>query len=179
MAGGENRPAKQRMTMTPKCPQGRLSAPTKLVKGSPVVDLNSYVPHLLSAVNNALSRGASQTYLEQFGIGIVEWRVISMLAIVPNIPASAICEEIHIDKGAASRALARLNAAGYVSFEAPKLDTRKKIWAISDKGKTLHDEVLATALARERDLIAGVDPEDLEGFIRAMLVMRDNVNRMK
>ncbi|NOX73695.1 MAG: hypothetical protein GXP03_08785, partial [Alphaproteobacteria bacterium] len=70
------------------CPEGRLSDPTKEYQGRRIIDISTYTPYFLSAVNNALSRGASKRYLKMFGIGIVEWRTISMLAIEPDIPAS-------------------------------------------------------------------------------------------
>ncbi|MCA0871508.1 MarR family winged helix-turn-helix transcriptional regulator [Seohaeicola saemankumensis] len=161
------------------CPAARLSRSTRHNDGHQVVDLHTYVPYLLSSVNNALTRGASKLYLDRFGIGIVEWRVMSMLAIEPRIQAARVCEVIHIDKGAASRALLSLNEAGYLSFEAPGADTRKKVWWLNDRGYARHDEILAIALGREEQLIAGTDPEDLEAFLRVMRIMRGNVERMK
>lgn len=161
------------------CPKGRISQSTKTVEGHQVVDLVSYIPYLLSSVNNALSRGASQLYLDRFDIGIVEWRVMSMLAIEPRIQAARICEVIHIDKGAASRALARLSKAGFLGHEVPGSDARKKTWWLNHTGLALHDEILAVALGRERQLITGVDPVDLEAFLRVMQTMRGNVEALK
>jgi DNA-binding MarR family transcriptional regulator len=161
------------------CPEGRISRSTMTVEGHQVVDLVSYIPYLLSSVNNALSRGASQLYLDRFDIGIVEWRVMSMLAIEPRIQAARICEVIHIDKGATSRALARLSKAGLLGHEVPGSDVRKKTWWLNPKGLTLHDEILTVALGRERSLIVGVDPADLEAFLRVMRLMRGNVEALK
>lgn len=161
------------------CPEARISQSTKTVEGNQVVDLVSYIPYLLSSVNNALSRGASQLYLDRFDIGIVEWRVMSMLAIEPRIQASRVCEVIHIDKGAASRALARLSKAELLGHEVPGSDVRKKTWWLNQKGLALHDEILAVALDRERKLINDVDPADLEAFLRVMRAMRGNVEALK
>lgn len=157
------------------CPAGRLSDPTRIAGGRRVVDMASYIPYFLTSVNNALSRGASQLYLDTFGIGIVEWRAVSTLAIEPRIPASRICELVALDKAATSRALARLHALGYLGFAICDPDPRKKLWWLNDAGYQLHDQVLAVALERERRLIAGVDPEDLEAFLRVMRIMRRNV----
>jgi DNA-binding MarR family transcriptional regulator len=161
------------------CPEGRVSQSTKSVDGHQVVDLVSYIPYLLSSVNNALSRGASQLYLDRFDIGIVEWRVMSMLAIEPRIQAARICEVIHIDKGATSRALVRLSKAELLGHEIPGSDPRKKIWWLNPKGLALHDDILAVALGRERKLITGVEPADLEAFLRVMRLMRGNVEELK
>jgi len=160
------------------CPEGRLSSPTKDRGGRPVVDVTTYIPYFLSSVNNSLSRGASQFYLEHFGIGIVEWRVVSMLAIEPRIPASRICEVVALDKGATSRALMRLHELGYLSFEAHEPDPRKKIWWLNENGDRLHDRILQVALERERQLIRDADPDDLEAFLRVMRIMRRNVDKI-
>ncbi|WP_323035053.1 MarR family winged helix-turn-helix transcriptional regulator [Pararhodobacter sp.] len=161
------------------CPDGRISRSTQDRDGHLVVDLENYVPHLLSAVNNTLSRGASQEYLDRFDIGIVEWRVMSMLAIEPRIQATQICEIIKIDKGAASRALSRLDEKGLVEHEVLASDPRKRIWWLSKSGLELHETILQLALGRERRLITGIDPRDLEAFLRAIRIMTRNVEAMR
>lgn len=174
----EQDPARRPSASRPLCPEGRLSSPTSEKDGRPVIDVTSYIPYFLTSVNNALSRGASQLYLETFGIGIVEWRAIATLASEPRIPASRICELVALDKAATSRSLARLHQLGYLDFEAPEPDLRKKIWWLNDEGYRLHDRILAIALERERRLIEGVDPEDLETFLRVMRIMRRNVDKV-
>jgi DNA-binding MarR family transcriptional regulator len=147
--------------------------------GRAVVDINTYIPYFLTSVNNALSRGASQLYLKRFGVGIVEWRVLSMLALEPGIPASRACEIVALDKGATSRALNRLHEQGYLVYEAQEGDPRKKLWWLNEKGYRLHDDILSVALERERQLIRDVDPDDLEAFLRVMRLMRRNVDRLR
>jgi len=158
------------------CPEGRLSKPTKEYQGRQIVNILTYTPYFFSAVNNALSRGASQRYFKKFGVGIVEWRVVSMLAIEPHIPASRICEVVCLDKAGTSRALKRLMELGYLSFEASKTDPRRKIWWLNSKGYDLHDQILNVALGRERSLIEGVEPADLEIFLKVIRQMRKNVD---
>ncbi len=161
------------------CPEGRLSQPTKAFEGRQIVDISTYTPYFLSAVNNALSRGASQYYLNKFGIGIVEWRVVSMLAIEPDIRARRICEVISMDKAGTSRALKRLLELNHVSFDASPTDPRRKIWRLNAQGYMLHDRILLEALERERKLINGVDPADLEIFLKVIRQMRQNVEKLE
>ncbi len=158
------------------CPEGRISRSTKEVDGRVVIDLDTYIPSFLSTVNNALSRGASQKYREQFGIGIVEWRVISMLAIEPNIPAVRIGEVICTDKGQVSRALLKLSELDLVSSEIVSVDIRKKNWWLNDAGYAMHARILEIAIDRERRLIAGCDPEDVEAFLRVARIMNRNLS---
>lgn len=179
MDGAENeRPragAKARAGGRPPCPEGRISSPSRLSGGRPVVDTDCYIPYFLVSVNNAHSRAASKLYLDRFGIGVADWRVVSMLACAPGIDARGICDAVALDKAATSRSLGTLGAKGYAVAEAAARDPRRKSWHLTPKGHDLHDAVLEVALARERALIAGVDPDDLETFLRVMRIMRRNV----
>ena len=160
------------------CPEARISSPTTDRNGRAVVDVNQYTPYFLSAVNNKLSRGASQLYLDRFDIGIADWRVISMLAIEPWIPATRICQVVGLDKGATSRSLSKLSDQGIVDHETSEQDIRRRTWALNAKGYALHDAVLAVALDRERALITGVDPQELEVFLKVMRQMNANLANM-
>jgi len=157
-------------------PEERISHPAKMQDGRLIINISSYIPFYLLVLNNALSRGSSQYYIETFGIGIVEWRVISMLAIEPHIPASRICQVLSLDKASTSRALKRLHEAGYLDFEASKADARRKIWWLNEAGYNLHDKLITVALKREGKLIKGIDPDDIEVLLKVMRKMKDNID---
>ncbi|MEC7762081.1 MAG: MarR family winged helix-turn-helix transcriptional regulator [Pseudomonadota bacterium] len=163
---------------TPLCPKGRLSDPVKLNEGHRVVSLDTFIPGLLSRIDNALSRGASQVFRRDFGIGMVEWRVMAMLAIEPRIHAVRVCEVTSCDKGQVSRALASLHDQGIVTGEVVGADPRKKKWWLTDKGYAIHDQLFAVALAREERLIEGCDTDDLEAFLRVARIMEKNVAKL-
>ncbi len=158
------------------CPQDRISCSVKKVDGRVAIDLETYIPSFLSTINNALSRGASQQYREQFGVGIVEWRVISMLAIEPNIPAVRIGEVICTDKGQISRALLKLSELELVESEIVSADIRKKNWWLTDAGYALHAQILELAVEREKQLINGCNSEDIEAFLRVARTMKRNLS---
>lgn len=160
------------------CPEGRLSRPTTTRDGIEILDITNYTPFFLSSINNALSRGASSLYRERFGIGISEWRTVSMLAIEPDITAARVCEVINLDKAAASRALATLDELGFLDSEVSETDPRKKRWRLNRKGYALHDAIMRIALAREETLLEGVDPQDLEAAIRVMRLMLKNLRNL-
>ena len=163
--------------MKTTCPQGRISRSVKSVDDRLAIDLDTYIPSFLSTINNALSRGASQKYREQFGVGIVEWRVISMLAIEPNIPAMRIGEVICTDKGQISRALLKLSELELVESEIVSADIRKKNWWLNDGGLAMRARILKIAIERERQLITGCDPEDIEAFLRVARIMARNLSK--
>jgi DNA-binding MarR family transcriptional regulator len=135
-------------------------------RGRDVLDLGGYVPYFLTAISNTWSRSSSRLYLDRFGVGVTEWRVISQLAIEPAIAAQRICEVIGLDKGAVSRSVAALVAAGHVVERGDPRDARRQVLELTASGYALHDALIALATSREEMLLAGFSAEE-----RAQLVL--------
>lgn len=132
--------------------------------GRDVLDLGGYVPYFLTAISNTWSRSSSRLYLHRFGVGVTEWRVISQLAIEPEITAQRICEVIQLDKGAVSRSVATLVAAGHVREQADPRDARRQLLVLTESGYALHDRLIALATAREALLLADFSAEERAEF---------------
>lgn len=163
------------MTKDKSAPSPRFTAPTVKRGARDVINIDGYVPYFFASINNPLSSGASQQYRRDFGIGIVEWRIISMLAIEARIPASRIVDVVQLDKAATSRGLRDLEGKGIVCYEANASDPRRRIWWLSDEGYALHDRILKVAIEREDILLRGVNAADLEITLRVMRQMNENV----
>ncbi len=149
---------------------------TILRDGIEVIDIDRYAPFLLNAVGSAWQRKTSAIYRREFGFGINEWRVMSMLNIEPGTTAGRICEVLRLDKGAVSRSLQNLEQLGLVCFEAFPTDTRKRWWTLSDEGQAVHAQVLRIALDCEHQMMAKVTQEDRAVFLRVMKQMLDNLS---
>jgi DNA-binding MarR family transcriptional regulator len=153
----------------------------RLHDGRRVRDLNSYVPYFLFTAHNALSRGALRQYLNEFGVGIAEWRVVSTLAMEPGITARQVCDMIALDKAAVSRSLHVLATRALAKSAPGTNDPRHRTWRLTEGaggGRNLHDRIIDIALARERRMIEGVAPEDLETFLQVMRTMRGNIDAL-
>ena len=155
----------------------RISSPVKDRDGVTVIDIRNYAPFLINVVSNAWQRRTSPIYRARFGLGISDWRVLSMLNIEPGITANRVCEVISMDKGAASRSLRTLHEGGYITYEASPTDDRKRRWWLSDKGQATHDQILAIALGCEGEMLDGVAPQDLEVFLRVMRQLAGNLDQ--
>jgi DNA-binding MarR family transcriptional regulator len=115
--------------------------------------MSRYVPGMINHLSNKLSRGASALYRERFGIGIIEWRILSQLAIAPGSSARSICEITGLDKAAVSRSFEVLRMRRLVTF--PRTTGRREQFArLSHSGRRLHDQIIEIALERERRLLA-------------------------
>lgn len=130
-----------------------------------VLDLTGYVPYFLTAISNTWSRSSSRLYLERFGVGVTEWRIISQLAIEPRIGAQRICEVISLDKGAVSRGVAALVASGHVHEAADGRDARRQVLELTSDGYALHDRLIAMAIERERLVLADFTQEEVDQLL--------------
>lgn len=159
-----------------RTPTTGMPAPTRERDGLEVIDISSYAPFLLSTVSNAWGRKTSTIYRRDFGLGLSEWRVISMLNIEPGITASRICDVIRHDKAAVSRSLKILQEKGLLRSEQVTNDPRKRLWYLSEEGLKTHDALLAVALSCERELVANIPPEDFDVFLKVMHQMLTNID---
>ncbi|WP_245752492.1 MarR family winged helix-turn-helix transcriptional regulator [Poseidonocella pacifica] len=159
-----------------KDPAERIANPTLDRDGTLILDIDHYAPFLLNAVSSAWGRKTSAIYRRDFGLGLVDWRVMAMLNIEPGITASRICDVIRLDKAAVSRSLKQMLEKGLLHFEQPSNDPRKRLWRLSEAGQTSHEAVLGVALACERDLVDGISPSELDTFLRVMRQMLSNID---
>ena len=128
----------------------------------PVLDFAMYVPALLIHTSNKMSTGANALYRRCFGIGVTEWRVLALLAAEPGSSAQRICEMIGFDKAIVSRVVKSLHAEGRVQITADAKDSRKHKIALTPRGRQLHNQIISVALERERRLLTGIDPKDVQ-----------------
>ena len=100
-----------------------------------VLDLDRYVPALITFIANKLSRSATVLYQKRFAVNVTEWRILALLAIEPEISAARICHVIGFDKGPVSRTLAAMEGRGLVAIKADQDDARTYSISLTSKGK--------------------------------------------
>ena len=141
----------------------------------PTLDLDRYVPAFITFIANKLSNSATAFYQRQFGVNVTEWRIMSLLAIEPGIPASRICHVIGFDKGPVSRTLAGLEKRGLVSIRTDPNDGRTHSISLTAKGRTTHDKVIVAALERERRLLSCLSKDEREVLIDLLRRLHENL----
>lgn len=156
--------------------EARINPPTRRREDRDILDIDHYAPFLLNAVSNAWSRNTSAVYRREFGLSLLDWRIISMLNIEPGITASRICDVIRLDKAAVSRALRQLMDKDLLEIEQASTDPRKRLWWLSEAGQKVHEAMLATALSFESELVSGIPARDLDTFLRVMRRMLTNID---
>jgi DNA-binding MarR family transcriptional regulator len=141
----------------------------------PTLDLNRYVPAFITFIANKLSNSATALYQRKFGVNVTEWRIMSLLAIEPGIPASRICNVIGFDKGPVSRTLALMQKRGLVIIRNDPEDGRTHSISLTAKGRATHDKVIVAALERERRLLSCLSKSEQEVLIELLRRLHENL----
>src|SRR6201997_1726683 len=111
----------------------------------PLLDLDRYVPALVTFIANKLSNSATAVYQRNFGVNVTEWRIMTQLALEPGCPASRICHVIGFNKGPVSRTLAVMQKRGLVTIRTDPNDGRTHSIALTARGRGIHDKVIVVA----------------------------------
>lgn len=129
--------------------------------------LEDFLPYRLSILSNTVSSTIARTYDRRFGLTIPEWRVIAVLGRFPGLSAVEVAERTLMDKVAVSRAVSKLLKSGRIDRQFADADRRRSILNLSEEGRKVHDEIAPLALKFEKDLLHGLD----ENEIRTLNVM--------
>jgi DNA-binding MarR family transcriptional regulator len=139
---------------------------------SPRIDRDRYLPYYLGVIANALSSSASQVYLREFGIGVNDWRVISHLGMEPGCTAQVISNVLQVDKSVVSRSVKTLVDRGLVAIESTPGFRRLYLTGV---GAALHKEMVPVALQRERLLVSGLEPAEVDQLLALLRRLHANL----
>ncbi len=138
-----------------------------------LLDTSTYVPALLSTLNNRLTSGASDLYLTYFGIGINEWRILTVLARWPECNAKFVSEESATHVSVISRSLREMQNKGLVDIDA---SVWQRSLSLTPQGQALYDQIARVALIRESLLLEGFTPEDKEVLLDLLKRLSRNID---
>lgn len=131
---------------------------------------------LLNFAANRFTRAAARHYQAKFGIGAMDWRMLVMLTRRPGATITETSNTIGIDKGAVSRAVARLAEKGLVEKGELHSNGRSRGWWLTAQGSAMHAQILKEALARQRVLLDGYSEEEIKAFCNMLSRFLDNLS---
>jgi DNA-binding MarR family transcriptional regulator len=139
-----------------------------------VIDQQNYLPIFFTSIANTWSRGASKVFLSRFGLGFLDWVVMSMMAVEPRLTALRIGQGTSTDKAAVSRCLSQLESKGLITGVAEGRDPRRRMLELTAAGYDLHDQLLAIAVKREEQLLLGLDDGEIATLLGLLRRIRVN-----
>lgn len=137
----------------PKLPNSADESPALPVDREPL-RLESFLPYRLSILSEVVSRALSRIYSDRFGIAIPEWRVVATIGQYGKVTARDVGAHSHMHKTKVSRAVAALEALGYVARTPNPDDMRESFLELTPKGEAMYRELVPQARAFSDALLA-------------------------
>ncbi len=143
--------------------QGQTSAPHEAP-----LKLDDFLPYRLNVLASLVSQALSRIYVERYGLGVPEWRVLVTLGEFRVMTGKAIGAHSHMHKTKVSRAVAELEKRKLIARRANRADLRESFLSLTAAGRTIYEDLAPGALDFARRLAEVVDPADRAAFERAM-----------
>ncbi|MEM7346331.1 MAG: MarR family winged helix-turn-helix transcriptional regulator [Chloroflexota bacterium] len=148
---------------------GKIEYPAAIVKqGHLVLDETQFAPYYLNAIAQKFSRRISQIAREQFGIGLVEWRLLVVLAWDIPITAHNVSDKALVDRALVTKGFRSLQEKGLIDLAPQPTNTRSRLATLTEKGHEIFDQLLPIVLEREAVLLNGVDPNERDQFLETL-----------
>lgn len=143
-------------------------------------ELTRFFPYRLAVLAERVSLAVAQVYADRYELTRAEWRVIAALGTRGEMSAKDVGPYSTLDKMQVSRAVARLEAAGYVEREAFESDRRAKLLRLTPSGHALVQKLAPLVLAREDYILGALSPSEraaLDGIMDAVLQRAEGLIR--
>ena len=134
-------------------------------------DIGSFLPYLLTRAAEATSLDFAHEYKARHGLLRTEWRVLFHLGQRGPITASEIVASAGLHKTKVSRAVAKLEAGGFLVRSADPDDRRRAVIGLSRAGRALYDDLAGRAAAFDAKLaerLSGDEWTVLVGCLRKL-----------
>lgn len=122
-------------------------------------DLEDFLPYLLNQAAETASQGFQRVYRDRHGMTRTQWRVMAHLGRWGAMTARDICARSHIDKTKVSRAVAALEAAGWLARAPGQPDRRTESLALTPAGRAVFAGLGQEARAYDAALRARLGPQ--------------------
>ncbi len=130
--------------------------------------LDRFLPYRLAVAASRVSRGFAERYREPFGLSVAEWRVLAHLHAAGAVSVRDLHLRADLEKSKASRAAARLEAAGLVAKAEDGRDRRLVSLSLTEAGRARMEALIPLAEGYEAELMARLAPEDRAALARIL-----------
>jgi len=122
-------------------------------------DLSRFLPYLLNQAAEVTSRAFQPAYRGAHGMTRTQWRVMANLGRFGAMTAADICRAALLEKTKVSRAVAALEARGWLVRAPSGTDRRAEMLSLTEAGRAMFGEIGRNALAFDAELRARLGPD--------------------
>jgi len=130
--------------------------------------LEAFLPYRLNVVASLVSQALSRIYVDRYGIGVPEWRILVTLGEFETMTAKAVGAHSHMHKTKVSRAVSALERRKFVVRRENRADRREAFLSLTPAGRAIYRELAPGAIEFARSLFETIDPADRAAFERAI-----------
>lgn len=131
-------------------------------------DLDTFLPYLLNQAAESTSRGFAPVYRSGYGMTRTQWRVLANLGRFGPQTAAKIGRLTHGEKTKISRAVAALEARGWLRRETSTEDRRAEILSLTSDGSRVVADLGSQALEYDQRLRDRLGPATFEALTRVL-----------
>lgn len=136
------------------------------------MDLDQHVPALCNTIGGYASRIVMAECGAQYGIGILEWRIILVLSGESPLEISQIADRVAMDRGGCSRSIAALEERGLIERVQHGADRRRSPVQLTAAGRKLGAKLTAFARACSQELLSALAPDEREAMVEGLNRLR-------
>lgn len=133
--------------------------------------VDQYLPALLNQAAH-LVIGDFADVVRGYGLSIVEWRVLAILADGDRVPVGLLARKAITKQSTLTRLLDRMADQGHVARITAGNDRRLTLVEITSEGRALVQVLMARADAQQRRALAALGParqQQLEALLRTLI----------
>jgi len=116
---------------------------------------------------NVLRRSSTLVYGRRFGLSQVEWRIVALVGEHGPVTLNALAELMGLDKGQTSRGVSALVARRLLLREYRREGRGIRI-TLSARGALIYDDLMTSALERNRVLLHGMSAAEKSEFFEIL-----------
>jgi DNA-binding MarR family transcriptional regulator len=136
------------------------------------LSLQDFPSFLFVRLASAMQRDVSAGYLADFELNAPQWRVLAALAAYSPIPFSELVKLSMSDKALVSRSVQAIVDRGWASVESDPSHGRKRVCAITTKGRALYRRVLPKAQAAQAEILSLLQVDERVALHAALTKLR-------
>lgn len=104
----------------------------------------------------------------QYGLRLLEWRVIGLIAAIPFARFAQLAAMLHIDKGQLSRVTSALGDRGLIKAVPDPDDQRGRVMRLTSAGYDLYQQILPGAIRRNQDMVRDLSKTEIETLFQLL-----------
>lgn len=134
-------------------------------------DLSRFLPYLLNQAAEATSRSFQQVYRDAYGMTRTQWRVLANLGKFGAMTAADIGRISHLEKTKVSRAVALMEAQGWLTRAAAAGDRRADALSLTAAGHAVFADLGEKAKAHDAALRATLGERQAQTLVETLAVL--------